>query len=320
MTPKIKVPFEDWQHFNITLIDNYINVDTLTILINHDRFLIIESWYLSLINKHLGHIMSVHPLNFAHRNLKLEVKVMKQDKDLVFLDTCQNDDLRTLCDILTYNNKGEIRLSEQLTDTDAYLNCYPDKMNLMAAEIAEELRKFGSNTVMTICRKGEADSYETIVRRVCKKMGVNVNDSDNTLAMERELLTTICEQTTSKLSDEELRKLADKAGIPHKSLNHQILVSTILFAIRRNTYLLTEMIYYVTSRIASMLLGRWIGMMGMSAVGRYLGMAAGPIGWTLLAGWTLSDIASPAYRVMIPAVIMTASMRYRQTALLTQKI
>ena len=320
MTPKIKVPFEDWQHFNITLIDNYINVDTLTILINHDRFLIIESWYLSLINKHLGHIMSVHPLNFAPRNLKLEVKVMKQDKDLVFLDTCQNDDLRTVCDILTYNNKGEIRLSEQLTDTDAYLNCYPDKMNLMAAEIAEELRKFGSNTVMTICRKGEADSYETIVRRVCKKMGVNVNDSDNTLAMERELLTTICEQTTSKLSDEELRKLADKAGIPHKSLNHQILVSTILFAIRRNTYLLTEMIYYVTSRIASMLLGRWIGMMGMSAVGRYLGMAAGPIGWTLLAGWTLSDIASPAYRVMIPAVIMTASMRYRQTALLTQKI
>ena len=122
------------------------------------------------------------------------------------------------------------------------------------------------------------------------------------------------------ITDEELRKLADKAGIPHKSLNHQMLVSTILFAIRRNTYLLTEMIYYVTSRIASMLLGRWIGMMGMSAVGRYLGMAAGPIGWTLLAGWTLSDIASPAYRVMIPAVIMTASMRFRQTAVLTQKI
>jgi uncharacterized protein YaaW (UPF0174 family) len=149
-------------------------------------------------------------------------------------------------------------------------------------------------------------------------MGVIVNDYDSTPTMERELLTTICEQTTSKLSDEELRKLADKAGIPHKSLNHQMLVTAILFAIRRNTYLLTEMIYYVTSRIASMLLGRWIGMMGMSAVSRYLGMAAGPIGWTLLAGWTISDIASPAYRVMIPAVIMVASMRFRQTALLPQ--
>ena len=97
-----------------------------------------------------------------------------------------------------------------------------------------------------------------------------------------------------------------------------MLVSAVLFAIRRNSYLLTEMIYFVTSRIANMLLGRWIGMMGMSAVGRYLGMAAGPIGWTLLAGWTISDIASPAYRVMIPAVIMVASMRFRQTALLPQ--
>ena len=245
---------------------------------------------------------------------------MKQDKDLVFLASCQNDDLRTLCDILTYNNKDEIRLSEQLTDTDAYLNCYPDKMNLMAAEIEEELRKFGSNTVRTFCRKGEADSYETIVRRVCKRMGVKVNDCDNTLTMERELLTTICEQTTSKLSDEELRKLADKAGIPHKSLNHQMLVSAILFAIRRNTYLLTEMIYYVTYRIANMLLGRWITIMGMSTVGRYLSIAAGPVGWAVVAGWTLSDIASPAYRIMIPAVIMVASMRFRQSAAIAQKI
>ena len=245
---------------------------------------------------------------------------MKQDKDLAFLASCQNDDLRTLCDILTYNNKGEIRLSEQLTDTDAYLNCYPDRMNLMAAELAEELRKFGSNTVKTFCRKGEADSYETIVRRVCKRMGVKVNDCDNTLTMERELLTTICEQTTSKLSDEELRKLADKAGIPHKSLNHQMLVSAILFAIRRNTYLLTEMIYYVTYRIANMLLGRWITIMGMSTVGRYLSIAAGPVGWAVVAGWTLSDIASPAYRIMIPAVIMVASMRFRQSAAITQKI
>lgn len=245
---------------------------------------------------------------------------MKQDKDLLFLASCQNDDLRTLCDILTYNNKGEIRLSEQLTDTDAYLNYYPDSMYMMATEIAEELRKFGSNTVKTFCRKGEADSYETIVRRVCKRMGIKVNDSDSTRIMEIELLTTICEQTTRRLSDEELRNLADKAGIPHKNLNHQMLVTAILFAIRRNTYLLTEMIYFVTSRIASMLLGRWIGMMGMSTVGRYLGMAAGPIGWTLLAGWTISDIASPAYRVMIPAVIMVASMRFRQNVFLPQKI
>ena len=244
---------------------------------------------------------------------------MKQDKDLTFLATCENDDLRTLCDILTYNNKGELRLSEELTNSDAYIKYYPEQMGMMANEIADELRRFGSNTVKTFCRKGEADSYETIVRRVCNRMNVTIEDCDDTPSMERELLTSICEHVTSRLSDKELRTLADKAGIKHKSLNRQMLVTTILFAIRRNTYLLTEMIYYITARIANMLLGRWITLMGMSTVGRCLSIAAGPIGWTVMAGWTLSDIASPAYRVIIPAVIMVASMRYRQTALLTQK-
>ena len=245
---------------------------------------------------------------------------MNQDKDLTFLATCNNEDLRALCDILTYNKEGEVRLSEQLTNSDAYINYYPERMTLMAREIGEELRRFGSNTVKTFCRKGEADSYETIVRRVCKRMNVKVNDDDSTIAMEQELLTSICEQATRKLSDDELRNLANKAGIPHKSLNHQMLVTAMLFAIRRNTYLLTEMIYYVTARIANMLLGRYITMMGMSTVGRYLSIAAGPIGWAILAGWTISDIASPAYRVTIPAVMMVASMRFRQTAVLTQKI
>lgn len=242
---------------------------------------------------------------------------MNQDKDLAFLATCSNEDLRTLCDILTYDSTGEIRLSEQLTDSDAYINCYPERMNLMATEIGEELRRFGSNTVKTFYRKGEADSYETIVRRVCKRMNVRVGAGDDTITMERDLLVTLCEQNTGRLSDEELRTLADKAGIPHKQLNRQLLITALLFAIRRNTYLLTEMIYYVTSRIANMLFGRWLTMMGMSTVGRYLSVAAGPIGWTLLAGWAISDIASPAYRVIIPAVIMVASMRFRHTALLT---
>ena len=45
---------------------------------------------------------------------------MKQDKDLVFLATCQNEDLRALCDFLIFNKKGELRMSEQLSNSDAF--------------------------------------------------------------------------------------------------------------------------------------------------------------------------------------------------------
>lgn len=245
---------------------------------------------------------------------------MKQDKDLAFLATCKNEDLRTLCDILTHDKNGELRLSEQLTNSDAYINNYPEQMNMMANEIGEELRKFGSNTVKTLYRRGEADSYDTILRRVCKRMKVKIDYGDTVQEMEHQLLTNVCEEAASQLSDEELRDLADEAGIPHKNLKHQMLVYSIMMAIRHNSYLFARLVNYVIIRIANMLLGRGVLMMGMSTFGRYIGMAAGPIGWALLAGWTINDIASPAYRVMIPAVIMIASMRFRQTALLTQKI
>jgi uncharacterized protein YaaW (UPF0174 family) len=250
----------------------------------------------------------------------MEVKVMKQDKDLAFLATCKNEDLRTLCDILTHDKQGELRLSEQLTNSDAYINYYPERMNMMTKEISEELRKYGSNTVKTLYRRGEADSYDTILRRVCKKIDVETGYDESVQDMEHHLLINVCEQAASKLSDEKLRNLAEEAGIPHKNLKRQMLTYSIMMAIRHNTYLFTRLVYYVTMRIAHMLLGRGVLMMGMSTFGRYIGMATGPIGWALLAGWTISDIASPAYRVMIPAVIMIASMRYRQTALLTQKI
>lgn len=53
---------------------------------------------------------------------------MMIDSNLTFLQYCTNEDLRSLCDILTHNHKGEVRLSEQLTYSDCYKRCYPDNM------------------------------------------------------------------------------------------------------------------------------------------------------------------------------------------------
>ena len=50
---------------------------------------------------------------------------MKEDRDLLFLQQAKNEELKTLCDILTHDTDGEIRMAEQLTNTDAYLYCYP---------------------------------------------------------------------------------------------------------------------------------------------------------------------------------------------------
>ena len=175
---------------------------------------------------------------------------MKQDKDLMFLATCQNEDLRTLCDFLIYNKKGELRMSEQLSNSDAFLRHYPERMYLMTTELSEELRKYGSNTLKTLYRHGEADTYETIVRRVCRKMDVEVSEYDSVPMMERQLMTEVCEQFTSHLSDDELHQIADEAGIVHKNLKRQALVYALMTAVRHNVVLLSRMVYYVITYMA----------------------------------------------------------------------
>ena len=77
---------------------------------------------------------------------------MRYDKDLQFLAECRNEDLKTLADYLTHDAKGEIRMAEQLTDTDAYLCNYPDNMRNMWREVANELQRYGGNTIVNCCR------------------------------------------------------------------------------------------------------------------------------------------------------------------------
>ena len=72
---------------------------------------------------------------------------MTTDKDLRFLSSCENEDLRVLCDILTHDRLGNIRVTEQLTATDEYNRNYPEDMLFLVPQISNELLKYGSKFV-----------------------------------------------------------------------------------------------------------------------------------------------------------------------------
>lgn len=238
---------------------------------------------------------------------------MKPDNDLRFLKNCRNEELKVLCDILTHDRNGELRITEQITNTDDYLRYYPQQLGMMADTIAGELRKYGSNTVKTLVFQGEPDTYEEILHRVCRKMNVDTEEQASVPEVERALLTTVCEQTTCKLTEGKLRDLADDLGIQHKRVSRQMLVGMLMTAIRSNVRIFARLSYYIATRVANMLLGRNMMSLGIGSMGRMLGIASGPAGWAALAAWTISDIASPAYRVCVPAVFQVAAMRMSQT-------
>lgn len=240
---------------------------------------------------------------------------MTIDQNLTFLQYCTNEELKTLCDTLTHNSKGEVRLSEQLTDNEAYLCNYPENMQGMWQEIAAELQRFGGNTFANIFRGGVGASYDSILRDVCKKMKVRIPSCSSVEEIELALLTKYCEQTIGCMDIELLRELSVEIGVAPQSYNKQVVAAAILLALRKGGgKILAPVIYYIGSNITRILIGRGVYFATAGVVGRAAAALTGPIGWTLTAGWLAFDIASPAYRVTVPAVIQVACMRLKHNS------
>ena len=233
---------------------------------------------------------------------------MKTDKDLRFLSSCENEDLRVLCDILTHDRLGNIRVTEQLTSTDEYNRNYPEDMLFLVPQISNELLKYGSNTLATFWHN-KPDSYETVLRRVCKQMDVRTMEQDSVAKMEHNLLTTFCQDTLNKMSERELRLLANENGIPDKTLTRQALTAALLMAIRTSRAVLTRIAARVIQYIVEIITIRGVATAGIETATRAVSGALGPIGWIALSAWTVYDITSPAYRVCVPAVLQVAYMR-----------
>lgn len=237
---------------------------------------------------------------------------MKEDRDLLFLQQAKNEDLKTLVDILTHDTDGEIRIAEQLTNTDTYLYCYPYRLNMMWQEIAGELQRFGGNTLANLCRN-EGIRYREILQDVCRKLEVYFCGYESTEEIERHLLEKVCMDSVENMSEEELRKMIQELNIPMKNPRKYMIVAALQMAILRGGILFTRIAAYITRLISRMLIGRSTLMIGSNLLNKVLGTLAGPLGWAITAGWTVYDLASPAYRVTIPGVIQVAYMRMRQT-------
>lgn len=237
---------------------------------------------------------------------------MKEDRDLQFLASCKSKDLKTLVDVMTFDKNGEVRFSEQLTNTDAYLRYYPDRLPMMWQEIANELQRFGGNTLVNVVRKGGV-YYREILNDVCRKLEVYYTGYEDTAELEKRLLEKVCMEAVKHMSEEELRGLAQELELPEKNPRKYMLVLALQMVIRRGGALFTRMALYVGQVVSHMLLNRGVLMLGGNVLNKAFGIFGGPVGWAITLGWAACDLAAPAYRVTIPCVIQVACMRLQQS-------
>lgn len=243
--------------------------------------------------------------------------VYKHDPDLIFLQYCENDDLTLLENILINDPKDKKpRLAQELTSCPEYKAYHPDCKKYWRS-IAAELQTFGANTLVTkIIRQGQGVQYRTILIDICKKHKVNFNKNSSTERIEMGLLLKIMEKTLDEMSQEERNQIASDLEIKQTNPSTELLMMTMQASINLSGFAAYRL---ATTTLAVVL--RTFGITPPMSVYLFLTQAmkvfSGPIGWTVSLGWLASDIASPAYRVTLPACIIVAYMRqkYQQTQL-----
>ncbi len=229
-------------------------------------------------------------------------------KNLEFLKNADSADLQVLVDYLTKNKNGNFRATESLSYTQNYRSYYPNRLPCMHNEIAEELLSFGGNTFRNIIRGG-GPSYRTVLTDVCKKMKVNFNKRASIETIERNLLEKILLSSLDQMTKEQMKALLEELDIPTQSFGKQAMTAALQAAIKKGGFMSYKIAVVVANAISRFLLGRGLSISANAALTRSICVFAGPIGWAVTAVWTILDIAGPAYRVTIPAVIQVAYMR-----------
>lgn len=246
---------------------------------------------------------------------------MRTDIDLEFLQYCSNTELRDLCDLLTYDEEGNIRFSEQLTGKDVYIENYPDNCRALWKDIAMELQLFGGNTFANLFRHGYGPSYESIVYDVCKEVEVeDVSEYDTAEDMERALIDKVTDKMLDEMTPAQRKEIMKELGIKKRTYTKQAVLAALLITRRINLRLYNYVMAYILRMAAQLLVGRGVLAAGIGLLSRGLGTLMGPIGWIFLTGWTAWDIAGPAYRVTVPAVLQVAFLRLKYNEKETKRI
>lgn len=181
-------------------------------------------------------------------------------------------------------------------------------------ELWSSLSYYGSNDIAYALRGFEGIDYPEILFDVSKKMKVKDLMSETTDAAveanEKRLMEKMFTDIWDKMSSEErvaLMAAMDIGGGDAKLGGGAALAA--IYGASLGGFATYRIAVVVANVIARALLGEGLAFGTNMALTRAISMALGPIGWVVGGAWLVKDLASPAYRKTVPAVLQIAALR-----------
>lgn len=229
-------------------------------------------------------------------------------EELQFLNRATNDDLRILCDIIVKDKKGNDRLTEKLSEEPVYMDNYPGNIHAFLPELVKEFRLFGGNTIVNVFRK-DGPKYSEILRDVAKRNKVNFNNKSTDEQVEQYLLQKLFNDSLNGADEQQLKDMMAELGLPTTNFSREAAVAALMLAWKAGGFKSYMLLVSVVNAVVKCLIGRGLALAANAALTRMAAIMTGPVGWAITALWTAVDIAGPAYRVTVPAVIQIAYIR-----------
>lgn len=236
------------------------------------------------------------------------------DSDLAdVLTSADAEDLSILADHIT--DKGEGRLS---LSSDVFKKIHAARVaGAFSLEIralmAEELKRFGGNSLVNLFRGGAGVVYREIACDVADHVKAKYPAKATCAEVEMAILLKVLEQAFEQMTEEEKKKLFEEFGVFYKGEGAgPASVATLIAAIKLSGFGVYKLAAVVANAVARALLGRGLSFGATATMMRGISFFSGPVGWALTAIWTAFDLASPAYRVTVPCVVQIAYMRQKR--------
>lgn len=226
------------------------------------------------------------------------------DNDLnPILEKATNEQLQPLVEIITgaFSNFLEIE--------EAYKTHHPNHV-MYADLIASELRSFGGNSFANIARGNVGPAYHEIVCDVAKLLKVNFNSSSAVERIEQAILDKVLVDALDKTSDEELKMILEElTQNKNLSFTRPAAILTIMKIFRAGGFKSYQLTLIIVNLIFKKLVGRGLPFIANTILVKSLKVLTGPIATGLTALWLAIDLAGPATRVTIPAIVYVAILR-----------
>lgn len=223
------------------------------------------------------------------------------------------EDLAVLARIITDNGRGRAALDGDICRRLSEPALSDPPSHSLADEvgtICQEIELFGGNSIVNLFR-GRGVSYEEIVRDVAEHLKIEFTISQSTAEIEMQILLKVLEPSFMAMDQDSqaalIREISNDSGVsavPSGMAGLRDLAATGGATSYRIALL-------VANGVARSITGRGLAITASAGMLRGLGAFAGPIGLSITMLWTMFELASPAYRVTIPCVVIISYIRQK---------